>query len=181
MIRGVDTNLRAVERSDARFLRDLINEPSVTEGWGTSGVPVSLHRVETDIEGWLETERTTHRPAALIVETLDGAGVGLVLVDVSGRPNQSMATLSIAITGERQNAGLGRDALTTLIDALLDEWGIHRIQVRCEAGNERAIALYRSLGFHLDATRHKGTFTGGSFRDQHVFSLLATDARSESA
>ncbi len=181
MIRGLESNLRAVERSDARFLRDLLNEPSVTEGWGTSGVPVSLHRIESDIEAWIETERTTNRPAALIVEALDGSQVGLVLVDVSTRPNQSMATLSIAISSDRQHAGLGRDALTVLLEALFDEWGIHRIEVRCEADNERAIGLYRALGFHLDATRRKGTYTAGEFRDQHVFSLLATDPRPESA
>lgn len=177
MIRGLQVNLRAAERSDARFLRDLLNEPATGEGWGTAGVPVSLHRIESDLETWLESERTSGRPPALVIETLDGDAVGVLQIDVSRRFNQSQARLSVAITAQRQGEGLGRDALLAVIDALFNEWDIHRIEVRCEAGNDVANRLYRGLGFHMDATRHKGTFTGGEFRDQHVYSLLSTDSR----
>lgn len=181
MIRGLQTNLRAAERSDARFLHDLLNDPAVGEGWGTFGVPVSLHRVESDLESWIEDERSSGRPSALIIATIDGEPVGVLLIDVSDRFNQSQARLSVAVAEGRRGEGLGQDALQAAIDALFNEWGIHRIEVRCEAGNAVANQLYMDLGFHLDATRGKGTFTGGEFRDQHVYSLLSTDVRDDSS
>lgn len=177
MIRGIRTNLRAVERSDARFVADLLNQPSVQAGWGTGDVPISIHRVERDVEHWLETERTTDRPVALIIETLDLGPIGLLIVDLPDRFNQRLATLSIAIDSERQNQGYGRDALSSVIDALFDEWGIHRIEMICEAGNDRAAHVYASLGFTREATRREATFCGGRFHDQHLYGLLSTDPR----
>jgi diamine N-acetyltransferase len=177
VIRGEQTNLRAVERSDARFVCDLLNEASVQAGWGTSGVPVSIHAVEQQIEDWIERERLRGRPHALIIESLEREPIGLFIVALSDRINQSMATVSVAIQTQSQGHGYGRDALTALIDALFDEWRIHRIQMTCEADNEPAAHLYESLGFHHEATRVEATYTGGSFRDQRVYGLLATDPR----
>lgn len=177
MIRGERTNLRAVERSDARFLRDLLNDASVQAGWGTSGVPVSIHLVEHDIEGWIETERTTRRPACLIIETLEGAPLGMVVIQQPDGPVGGVASLSIAIDPLSHGQGFGRDALTALVEALFDEWQIRRLELTCEAGNERAIALYEALGFTREATRSGATFSSGEWRDQHLYRLLATDPR----
>jgi RimJ/RimL family protein N-acetyltransferase len=174
MIRGEQCNLRAVERSDARFLRDLLNDPSVQAGWGTSGVPVSIHLVEQDIEGWIEAERTTRYPACLIIETLDGAPLGVVVIQ---RPDQALASLSIALEPRSQGRGFGRDALSSVVEALFDEWRIHRIELTCEAINEPAIALYESLGFVREATRAGATFSAGEWRDQYLYRLLVTDPR----
>jgi RimJ/RimL family protein N-acetyltransferase len=161
VIRGLTTNLRAVERSDARFICDLLNEASVQSGWGTTGVPVSVHAVEQQIEDWIERERLRHRPHAMIIESLEPEPIGLLIVAVSDRANQRLATVSIAIRPESQGQGHARDALTSLIDALFLEWRIHRIQMTCEAGNQRAAGLYDSLGFQHEATKSGATYTDG--------------------
>ena len=177
MIQGILTNLRAVERSDARFLYALLNQPTVQDGWGVTGVPVSVHVIEADIEQWVSTEQETGRPVGLIVETLDAEPVGCLIVHISPRFNQSMATLSIAIASDEQGKGYGRDALTSLVEAMIHEWGIRRIQVSCEVANVGAIALYESIGFTREATKRRATYSGGEHTDQHVYSLLSTDSR----
>lgn len=154
-----------------------MNDDTTQTGWGTSGIPVSIHAVEQEIERWLEIERDARRPHGLIIDTLEREAVGLVIVDCSTRPNQSAARLSIAISPDSQQHGYGRDALTALVDALFDEWRIHRLEVHCEASNERAARLYESLGFVREATRRGATFTGGCFQDQHVYGMLVTDSR----
>ena len=174
MIRGEACNLRAVERTDAHFVRDLLNDPSVRAGWGTSGVPISIHRVEADIESWIEIERATRYPASLIIESLDGSALGIVVIQL---PEKFLATLSIAIEPLSQRHGFGRDALVTLIEALFDEWRVHRIEMSCEADNPGAAELYLALGFTREAVRRGVTFTAGEWRDQHHFGLLATDPR----
>jgi RimJ/RimL family protein N-acetyltransferase len=156
---------------------DLMNDGGVQAGWGTSGVPVSIHLIESDIEGWIETERATRRPEGLIIENLEGLAVGLVVVQISPRPNQSLATLSLALSSEHRGVGLGHDAMDALITALFNEWGIHRVQVDCESDNVPAISLYESLGFTREVVRHRATFTNGEFRDQFVYGLLSHDIR----
>jgi RimJ/RimL family protein N-acetyltransferase len=179
VIHGFTTNLRAVERSDARFGSELLNQLSVQDGWGTSGVPVSVHRVEQDIEHWLEIELSTQRPACLIIETLEREPIGVLIIVVSARPDQSMATLSIALRPEWQSQGYGRDALVAITEALFDEWNVHRIQMTCEAGNDRAAHLYEAIGFVREATRVQATFMHGEYHDQHLYGMLSTDPRPE--
>ena len=176
MIRGEHTNLRAVERTDAPALFSLLNDAQVLLGWGMPGLIRSRARVEAEIEGWLEEERQRFRPPALVIETLDGAFAGLVLIRAE-LPHGHTAELSIAIAPGHWHQGLATDALSTILDALFDDWGTHRVQLRCEAGNERAIALYERLGFRLEGTLRGATYLGGRFSDQLVFGLLSTDER----
>ena len=180
MIRELKANLRAAERSDARFVWRLLNEPSVRDGWGMPGTLVSIHRVEQDIEQWLDRERSTGKPSGLVQETLDGEPIGLAIVLVDGYADAS-ATISLAVEPGWQDQGYGRDALAALIDALSDEWRLQRIEVACEAGNERAAHLYESLGFVYEGTRRGATYLIGAFRDQRIYGLLATDPRPEPA
>jgi [ribosomal protein S5]-alanine N-acetyltransferase len=177
VIHGLNVNLRAVERSDARLLAELLNQSSVQTGWGTGAVPVSVHRIEQDIEQWLEIERTTQRPACLIIETLEHEPIGALVIVESSRVGQSTAALSIAIHPDRQAHGYGRDALAATIEALFDDWNIHRIELTCEAGNELAARMYEALGFVLEATRREATYMNGAYHDQHLYGLLSTDPR----
>jgi RimJ/RimL family protein N-acetyltransferase len=172
MIRGELTNIRAIERRDVGFLTSLLNDPATQAGWGTGGVPVSVHQVETEIEVWLDEERTTRLPVGLVIEDLEHNQIGLALVLRSTRLNRSLATLSLAIATSYQRQGMGSDALVAITHALHEEWRIHCVQLVCEADNVAAIALYESVGFTREATKRQATFTDGAFGDQHVYSAL---------
>ena len=161
----------------AAHVADLLGEPSIQTGWGTAGVPVSIHRVEGDIEQWLEVERATERPAGLIIETLDAEAIGLLVIVSPDRVNPISVTLSIAVRPEWQGQGYGRDALTALIHALFDDWRVHRVELICEAANEQAAHLYQSLGFSRDGILRGATYVSGAFHDQHIYGMLETDPR----
>ncbi len=47
-----------------------------------------------------------------------------------------------------QNQGIGREALTAILDELK---GIKRIELVTHPENESAISLYQSLGFHIES------------------------------
>jgi diamine N-acetyltransferase len=175
MIRGEVTNLRSAERRDAVFIHHLLTESGVQAGWGTEGVPKSLHSIESDLETWISIELNTGYPAALVIETLGGEPVGLVIGVRAERFQQSMVTLSLAIGSAFQHQGYGRDALVNLTHALHEEWNVHRVQLACEADNVAAIGLYESVGFHRDATKRGASFTAGGYRDQYIYSALPGD------
>ena len=176
MIHGERTNLRAVERHDAGDLYALLNDEETLLGWGMVGDVRSLARVQGEIEGWLDEERRQERPAALVIETLEGRFAGLILLR-PGRPNERMVELSLAIAPAERGQGIASDAVSTVLDLAFDEWNLDRVQLRCEAGNARAIALYEKLGLVREATLRGATYTGGEYTDQHLYARVRDDPR----
>ncbi len=176
MIHGERTNLRAVERHDAGDLYDLLNDEVTLLGWGMVGDVRSLARTQSEIEGWLDEERRQERPTALVIETLEGRFAGLILLR-PGRSSERMVELSLAIAPAERGQGIASDALTTILDVALDEWNLDRVQLRCEAGNARAIALYEKLGLVREGTLRGATYTGGEYTDQHLYARVRDDAR----
>lgn len=176
MIHGEWTNLRAVERHDAGDLYDLLNDEGTLIGWGMAGDVRSLARVQAEIEGWLDEERRHGRPSALAIETLEGRFAGLILLR-PGRATQRMVEVSLAVAPAERGRGIARDALATVLDLALDEWNLDRVQLRCEAGNARAVALYAALGLVREATLRHATYTGGAYLDQLLYARVRDDSR----
>lgn len=78
------------------------------------------------------------------------------------------AVLGISVAPEAQGQGVGRALLQALCD-YADRWGqILRLELTVFADNERAIRLYRSLGFE-----HEGTHRGYALRDGAYADVLS--------
>jgi RimJ/RimL family protein N-acetyltransferase len=175
VIRSTLTNLRAIDRADDGLLYRWLNDPALMAGWGVPDQTLSRTEVQRRIEGYLEEERTLGRPAALIVEDLDGTPVGLVVL---GRysANAASTELSLLIAGpDRWGQGLGSDTLGAVIDACFDAWNLNRVCLRAEADNARAHRLYTRLGFTHEATLRDATYRDGEYVDVLVYGLLRTD------
>jgi RimJ/RimL family protein N-acetyltransferase len=182
MIPGETINLRAVERHDVPLLHRWLNDPAVMEGWGWSAPARSLHNVAGQVEDWLAREIMLGRPEALIAESLAGDPVGLVIVRID-RPEARSVELSLLVDADRRGQGLGTDMMQTILEACFDGWGVHRIGVRVEEDNERALALYRRLGFQEEGRLRQAAFRDGRHADVLLFSLLAEErlARQDSS
>ncbi|MBA3449678.1 MAG: GNAT family N-acetyltransferase [Chloroflexia bacterium] len=174
MICGEDINLRAVERQDAPFVHRWLNDPVVMRGWGWSAPARSLHDVTHQVESWLTEESALGRAAALVAETLDGDPVGLIVLRVERSEARSIEA-SLLVDAACWGRGFGTDILETLLDACFDGWGVHRIGVRVEAGNARAMALYRRHGFREEGRLREAAFRDGQHADILLFSLLAPE------
>ena len=176
MIQGELVNLRAVEREDAATLHRWLNEPAVARGWGWSAAAVSLADVGRRVEGWLAEEALLGRPAALVVETLDGEPVGLAVAAVPERPEVRATELSLLIGDPaRWGRGLGTDALRALLDACFGGWNLHRVTLRSEAGNTRAHRLYERCGFRGEGRLRRAAFLDGRYEDVLLLGLLAEE------
>jgi RimJ/RimL family protein N-acetyltransferase len=81
-------------------------------------------------------------------------------------PKGKSAEIGIGI-GEPDLWGkhLGRDALETLVRYLFDELGLHRIGLSVVAFNDRAIAMYKTVGFEVEGVERDGIGTGDAFID----------------
>lgn len=76
----------------------------------------------------------------------------------------------------------GRGVVTAACRALI-EWafvsrGIHRVEWRCRADNERSAKVARRLGMTFEGTLREAWKVGDTFYDKQVWSLLSTDSTS---
>jgi RimJ/RimL family protein N-acetyltransferase len=172
---GELVNVRAIEREDASLVHRWLNDPVVMRGWGWSAPAVSRQEVAAQIEAWLAQEAAQGRPAALVAESLVGDAVGLIALRVD-RPEARSVELSLLVGDPaRWGQGLGADMLRTTLDACFDGWGIHRVGVRVEAGNERALGLYRRCGFREEGRLRQAAYLDGQHADIVLLALLAPE------
>ena len=174
MIPGETINLRAVERHDVPLLHRWFNDPVVMDGWGWSAPACSMQKVAGQVEDWLAREIAFGRPEALVAESLAGEPIGLVVVRVD-RPEARSVELSLLVDADHWGQGFGIDIVQTILEACFAGWGVHRIGVRVEEGNERALALYRRLGFIEEGRLRQAAFREGRHADVFLFSLLAEE------
>ena len=174
MIPGESINLRAVERQDVPLIHRWFNDPVVMDGWGWSAPARSIAACGGSGRGLARTGDVFDRPEALIAESLAGDPIGLVVVRVD-RPEARSVELSLLVDADHWGQGFGMDMMQTILEACFDGWGVHRIGVRVEEGNERALALYRRLGFKEEGRLRQAAFRDGRHADVLLFSLLAEE------
>ena len=174
MIPGETINLRAVERHDVPAIHRWFNDPVVMEGWGWSAPARSIQYVAGQVEDWLAREAAFDRPEAFIAESLAGDPIGLVVVRVD-RPEARSVELSLLVDADHWGEGFGMDMMQTILDACFGGWGLHRIGVRVEEGNGRALALYRRLGFKEEGRLRQAALRDGRHQDVLLFGQLAAE------
>lgn len=140
--------IRSAEPTDAAGVSALLGLPGTFEG--------TLQLPDVPIASRLEFLQRPEPGACRLVAVAAGGVVGwAALHNVQASLRRShVRLLGIAIAPAWQGRGLGR----TLMHRLLhwaDRWGaVLRIELQVHADNERAIALYRSLGF-VEEGRHR--------------------------
>jgi RimJ/RimL family protein N-acetyltransferase len=174
MIPGETINLRAVERHDVPLLHGWFNDPVLMDGWGWSAPARSIQHVAEQVEDWLAREAAFDRPEALIAESLAGDPIGLVVARVD-RPEARSVELSLLVDAGYWSQGFGMDMMQTILDACFAGWGVHRIGVRVEEGNERALALYRRLSFKEEGRLRQAAFRDGRHQDVLLLGQLAAE------
>lgn len=168
MIYGTQVRLRAVEREDAPRFVQWFNDPEVREHISLYR-PLSLAQEEKWIEQQTEPDPPNH---VFAIETNDGVHIGVVgLHDINWK-NRS-AEFGIVI-GEKGywGQGYGTDATRTILNYAFGELNLHRIHLRVDADNPRAIRCYEKCDFQHEGTLRDVVFSNGNYKDQFVMSIL---------
>jgi RimJ/RimL family protein N-acetyltransferase len=72
---------------------------------------------------------------------------------------------------DRTGRGVATRAAATLTRAALDMEEVHRVEIRCDATNQRSAAVPARLGYRLDRTEHRPPTAPGE-TDQHMIWAL---------
>ena len=105
----------------------------------------------------------------LLAAEVDGRVVGLAGLEVSKPARQRhVGTLGIMVHREYQGRGIGRSLLSALLD-IADRWlMLKRVQLTVFTDNQRAIGLYKSLGFVVEGTERFAAIRDGRYADEYL-------------
>jgi ribosomal-protein-serine acetyltransferase len=77
---------------------------------------------------------------------------------------------------DHSGQGFMTEAVRALVAMCFEKLKFERLEIRCEAENERSAKVAERCGFRLEATlRHYARATDGSLRDDRLYSLLPSD------
>jgi aminoglycoside 6'-N-acetyltransferase len=148
-----DLTVRSPSDDDLPAMEELFADPSVERWWGSHDddrLRARLHR--DDVTG-------------LAVEHA-GQVVGWVQVSEEDHPVYRHAGIDIALRAGSQGAGVGTRSLRLVLDWLTGERGHHRVTIDPATANERAIAVYRRVGFRdVGVMRSYERSPDGTFHD----------------
>ncbi|MDW5564093.1 MAG: GNAT family protein [Methanomassiliicoccus sp.] len=169
MLDGDLVRLRAIEQGDLPTFVKWINDPEVTE-YLQFEPPMSL---EDEVTWYHHMIRSKDR--AFAIETLDGrliGNIGLIGLDWRNRRTD----LGIMI-GEKDawSRGYGTDAITVMLRYLFGEFGLNRVGLYVDVGNQRAIRCYEKCGFQREGVVRAHRFKDGRYVDSALMSVLSVD------
>lgn len=167
--------MRAVEPEDASFLAGLINDPEIRIPLGAYTL---IYPTSTELETrWIaETAKKSGEFHVLMTARSGGKPLGLIGVRDLNEKNGS-AHLSIMIEKKSWDRGYGTEAITGMLDFLFDRLNLHRIWLRVDENNARAIRCYEKCGFMAEGKLREDHFANGEWRCSLIMAIIADDFR----
>jgi aminoglycoside 6'-N-acetyltransferase len=165
-LHGDSVTLRQLREADLPRVLEILQQPQVSAWWPGYTMP----RLRADT---LDAEDAT--PFAV---ELEGDLVGLIMYTEQTDPYYASAGIDVALDAERLGRGLGSDALRTLARYLFETVGHHRLTIDPALANERAIAVYRKVGFEpVGVMREYELGPDGTWHDNLLLDMLAGELR----
>jgi len=166
-LRGEAVLLRPVTSDDVAGLTRILATPEVARWW--EGYDEERVRDELVAEG-------DGGSFAIAADDADGATIGLVQFYEQDDPDYRHAGLDLFVDPAHHGHGHARDAILTLARYLVEERGHHRLIIDPPVANDRAVAVYRSVGFReVGVMRRYERRADGTWGDNMLLELLADE------
>lgn len=174
MFRGEKVTLRALQRDDLPRLWAFNNDVEVElAGGGDPPMPQSLARLETEFENGA---RYGGRDDARFAIEADGKFIGQCgLRQPDGLVDGTAQVYELGITiGDKAywGRGYGRDAVRVLLDYAFRLRNAHKVWLKVNASNARAIGAYRACGFVEEGRLRRHVWGDGLYDDQLLMGIL---------
>jgi RimJ/RimL family protein N-acetyltransferase len=170
---GDKVRLRPLEREDLPRCVEWFSDPEVRRHL-TVYLPFSMAQEERWFENLLD--RLERQEMVLMaIETSEGVHIGNLGLHAIDWKNRS-AELGITIGDKTYwGQGCGTDSIRTLLRLGFEEMNLHRIFLRVDVDNARAIRCYEKVGFRREGTSRDAVFRDGRYYDQYVMSILESE------
>lgn len=169
-IYGKKVILRAMEKEDCEFVRDMFNDPEIEDlvvGWA---FPLSKYAQEK----WYENHYSDTN-FRFIIETEELGAVGIAtLLDIDWKNRMAQHGIKLA-KKEIRHKGIGTDTVMAIMRYAFDELQLNRLNGSWFQDNTASKHLYMKCGWKEEGIRRKYIYKGGRYRDLIETGVLAED------
>lgn len=165
----MNLNIRPIRIEDAKQ----VNEIRIMDGVRENIMALTSERItraESMINGLTPND---HMFVAEVDENGEKRVVGVIGLNVNQSPRaRHSGSIGIMIHKDYQGKGIGRALLVKVID-LADNWlMLVRLELGVFTDNERALNLYKSLGFEIEGTKRCALIRNGKYEDEYLMSRI---------
>jgi RimJ/RimL family protein N-acetyltransferase len=162
--------LRKPEHTDVDALHRFKNDHSVA----ALLVGTSTGRLRANQQHWVEAHGNANDWALWSIADSDDRVIGDVGLYNIHAVHRS-AEFGIVVDRSTWGKGIGTRVMRAMVDYGFDELKLQRIELHVLADNERAIAVYRKLGFREEGRLRRAVFKGARLHDVLVMAVLSDE------
>ncbi|MFC4560208.1 GNAT family N-acetyltransferase [Virgibacillus kekensis] len=163
MFQSKRLRLRKVEKDDTEQYHKWRNDMDVMESTNPALDLYSKEETRQFVENVLIGSSSSK--SYIIMEKESGTVIGITsLINVDLKNRNAECIIDI---GEKEywGRGYGREALELLLHYAFQELNLHRISLKVFSFNEKAIHLYKKLGFIEEGKSRESLFRNGKWHD----------------
>ncbi len=160
--------IRILEETDLERTHKWINDEDISNAIGFS-YPRSIR----DQEKWyssLAGDRSKFVFA--ICEKEKGNHIGNVSIGNIDYINSNGMFSIFIYGGEHRGKGYGQEATLLLLKFAFEKLNLHKVYLKTTSTQEKALAMYESLGFCREGLFREHEYKDGKFVDKVIFSML---------
>lgn len=175
--------LRKAKESDVEALLPSWADPDMTRYMGRKDDPRAfLAQLVADMQDKKPGDGDPGGPwyQFIVERKADGVVVGDLGAGF-GVPGDHQVEIGYRILPAHQRRGYAKEAVTALIDYLVDEHLVHRIVGLAASLNAPSIALLRALGFRLEGRFRESFLCDGQWIDDDYYAILGREWRANKA
>lgn len=162
--------IRPVCLGDAKGINELRHMPGVFEN--ILGIP--SERIKRTEDYILNMDNNTHQFVVIMTDESGSEkviGTAGLSVFANNRLRHS-ASIGIVVHRDYQGNGVGRRLMEALLD-IADNWlMLVRVELSVFIDNQKAIGLYKKLGFEIEGTKRKAGIRGGLYVDEYIMARI---------
>ena len=161
--------IRPVRKEDAEGINEIRRMPEVFYNM----LAIPSERIQKTEEFIAGLGANSHQFAAVFPESGGEKVIGMVGLNVSASPRmRHSAGLGIMVHRDYQHQGVGAALMKTALD-LADNWlMLVRVELGVYVDNERAICLYKKMGFEIEGTKRKSAIRNGAYVDELIMARI---------
>lgn len=164
--------LRTFEKEDIDFIHRLTNNPDVMSYWFEEA-----YNSKAKLEEVYMKNKDNSRERLFILDK-DDEQLGFVAL-YSIDPIHRKAEFAIMIDPAHQGFGYASEATRLAIDYAFTVLNLNKLFLIVDEKNEKAMHVYKKVGFEVDAILKEEYFVNGSYHNAVIMSIFQRDYFSE--
>jgi len=166
----MEIQIRPVQVQDAQAINEIRRMSGVME----NVLAIPSERIQKSVDAISNLDANVHQFVATVNDQ-EGServiGCASLYVFASPRLRHS-AGVGIVVHKEYQGNGAGQKLMEALLD-MADNWlMLVRVELTVYTDNERAIRLYKKMGFESEGIKRKAAIRNGQYADEYMMARI---------